>query len=77
MWVEGSSLDYFLLSIPYPFGPDLENLTVDGLQAKFLWVLPITQSEKIFRHTHSLEELEERFDDREIKYWDPARPPVV
>jgi hypothetical protein len=72
-----STCDHMLVSLPYPFGPDLEVCCLDDLHVHFLWLLPITASEKRFRHEHGLEALEEKFDAQEIDYLDMQRPPVV
>jgi hypothetical protein len=73
----GASVDHLLVSLPYPFGPDLEVCDWDGGHARLLWLLPITAAEKRFRHEHDLEALEQRFDDAKLHYWDLARPSVV
>jgi hypothetical protein len=76
-YAPGATVDHFLVSLPYPFGPDLEVCDFKGGHARLLWLLPITEAEKRFRHEHDLEALEQRFDDAEIQYWDLARPSVV
>lgn len=76
-WVAGASLDYFLLSLPYPFGPDLENCWVEGHHVRLLWLLPVYESECRFRQTEGLEALESRFEAAEIDWLALDRPPVV
>jgi hypothetical protein len=76
-WVPGSSLDHFLVSRPYPFGPQLEHLFIFGHDVRLLWLLPIATSERDHRRAHGVEALEVLFDAAEIAYWDPKRRPVV
>lgn len=44
-WAEGAHADHLLVSLPYPFGPELEHLTVGPLHIRFLWLVPITHEE--------------------------------
>lgn len=44
-WVPGSPLDHFLVSLPYPFGPDLEHLPMPEQNVRLLSLLPITKAE--------------------------------
>jgi hypothetical protein len=76
-WMPGSLCNHVLVSLPYPFGPELERCEIPHGHVQFLWLLPITRAEKEFRHRENLEELERRFDEAAIEYWDPARPSVV
>jgi hypothetical protein len=74
----GGKCDHVLVSLPYPFGPDLEwcDLGDDG-HVRFLWLLPITEAEKRFRHEHGLEALEQRFDEAKLNHAFPWRKSVV
>jgi hypothetical protein len=76
-WLPGSTLDHFLLSLPYTFGPKLEELSVGDVEIQVLWALPITESEVRFRHDHGLEALESRFEDCDLEYWDHQRGAVI
>lgn len=76
-WVPGSSLNHFLVSLPYPFGPELEYLPIPDHNVRLLWLLPITTSERDYKREHGLEALEARFDATELAYWDPKRRPVI
>jgi hypothetical protein len=44
--------------------------------ARFLWLLPITSSERQFAKEHGVEALEERFDQAQLQYWDINRTSV-
>ncbi|MFB6888638.1 suppressor of fused domain protein [Kitasatospora sp. NPDC056327] len=77
-WLGTSDCDHLLVSLPYPFGPEFEICRSDGAgHARILWLLPITEAEKDFRHARGLEALERRFDEQAIDPVDPGRPSVV
>jgi hypothetical protein len=76
-WVTGSTLDHMLVSLPYPFGPKLELLAVDGHRVQILWLLPITTSELEYKKVSGLEALEKLFDAAPLEYWNSNRQPVV
>lgn len=76
-WLPGSPSDQALISLPYPWGPDLEVCGWEGGHARLLWLLPITQAEREFKRTEGVEALEQRFEDRQCDYTDPHRPSVV
>jgi hypothetical protein len=77
-WLYDSACDHLLVSLPYPFGPDLEWCRMQGGgNIRFLWLLPITEAENQFRHEHGLEALEQRFQETKIKFADPWRQSVV
>jgi hypothetical protein len=75
-WLDCSSCDCFLVSLPYSFGPALEHLDYGTGSARFLWLLPITSSERQFAKEHGVEALEERFDQAQLQYWDINRTSV-
>lgn len=76
-WLRGSSCDHLLVSVPYPFGPDLESCAWDGGHARLLWLLPITPAERDYQAENGLEALEQRFDRAAIHPTDVARSSVV
>jgi len=76
-WLPGSQCDHLLVSLPYPWGPELENCDVPGGHARVLWLLPITTAEQRFRHRDGLEALEQRFEENEIIPTDPYRGSVI
>jgi len=76
-WLPGSACDCFLLSTPYPFGPELELCGLGDLRLRVLWALPITMAERAFKVAHGLEALEERFDAAALEYWNVERASVV
>ncbi|MFD7450639.1 suppressor of fused domain protein [Kitasatospora sp. NPDC059827] len=77
-WLDESACDHYLVSLPYPFGPDFEVCGWGGgAHARILWLLPITEAEKDFRRESGLEALEVRFDEHAIDPVDPARASVA
>ena len=76
-WLPGSSLDHMLVCRPYPFAPDFELFASDGAHVNLSWLLPITEAERDFKVRRGLEELECRFDEARIQYWNPSRMVVV
>lgn len=76
-WLPGSNCDHLLVSLPYPFGPDLELAHVDDRHVSFLWLLPITEAERELKIVAGLEELESRFEDAGLRYWDAHRPSIA
>ncbi|MFE2557371.1 suppressor of fused domain protein [Streptomyces sp. NPDC059352] len=77
-WLDDSDCDHYLVSLPYPFGPDFEVCEWEGgSHARILWLLPITAAEKDFRREMGLEALEVRFDEHAIDPVDPKRASVA
>ncbi|SEL54356.1 suppressor of fused domain protein [Streptacidiphilus jiangxiensis] len=77
-WLDDSACDHYLVSLPYPFGPDFEVCNWEGgAHARILWLLPITEAEKDFRREQGLEALEVRFEEQAINPVDPRRDSVV
>ncbi|MFB6720008.1 suppressor of fused domain protein [Kribbella sp. NPDC056345] len=76
-WLPGSPCDHLLVSLPYPFGPDLQTCHVGDRHVDFLWLLPITEAERAFKVASGLEALESRFDQVGLRYWQPRRPSAI
>jgi len=77
-WLDDSDCGYYLVSLPYPFGPEFEICQWGGgAHARILWLLPITAAEKDFRRTDGLEALECPFEEHAIDPADPGRASVV
>jgi hypothetical protein len=76
-WLQGSSCNYFLISLPYPYGPELEVMSDGNDRANVLWMLPITKAECDYKVTHGLEALERLFDSNALEYWAADRKSVV
>ena len=81
-WVEGSSCDHGLISLPYLDGPALEWLESESLESgdrriQFLWLIPITSGEVEYKKAQGLEALETLFEEASFNYIDPFRESVV
>lgn len=76
-WWAKSKCEYGLISLPYLDGPTLECLNINGMEIKFLWLLPITRQEVDYKKKHGLDALEEKFDDLSFNYLNPYRKSVV
>ena len=76
-WLPESTCDFFLVSLPYPFGPKLEVCNFLDGHLHVLWLLPITAAEREFKVREGLESLEQRFDECGLEYWRPGRASAV
>jgi len=76
-WLPGSRCEYFLVSLPYPFGPKLESCSFPDWHLHVRWLLPITTGEREFKVREGLEELEQRFETCGLLYWVHTRESVV
>ena len=76
-WLEDSTCENMLVSLPYPFGEALEILPLNNTHAHVAWLLPITNAEHDFKVQYGLEALEQKFDESELKYWEIQRDSVV
>jgi len=76
-WLPGSHCDHLLVSVPYPFGPDLESCVWGGGHARLLWLLPITEAERAYKSEAGQEALEERLEQAAIVPTDVTRASVV
>lgn len=76
-WLDKSRCSFGLISLPYPFGPVLENARIAEKVVRVLWLLPITSEERAFKAAFGLRALEELFEKKGFNYLDPIRNPVV
>lgn len=76
-WQDKSICDHWLVSTPYPFGPELEICNFRDSHAHIAWLLPITESERNFKVEHGLEDLERKFEDAKLAFCDIDREAVV
>ena len=76
-WLENSKCTNWLVSLPYPFGEELEIMPVGNTHAHVAWLLPITDAEREFKVQNGLEALEQKFDDAELEYWQINRVSVT
>jgi hypothetical protein len=76
-WVEGSTLDSILVTLPYLWGPKLEHCELPDRHIQVLWAFPITTEEHRFARDHGVDALEARFEEAEVNYLNPNRQSVV
>ena len=76
-WVDNATCDTFFISPPYTFGVDLEICGLDDGHIHFLWLLPITQSEREFVKQHGVDALETAFEKAGMQYWRIDRHAIV
>jgi hypothetical protein len=76
-WIRGSSCDHLLVSLPYPFGPEFENLILDSLHVRYLWLLPITPQEAAYGRAAGIPALEEAFETAKIDAVEPKRASAI
>lgn len=76
-WAEGGKLQHLLVTLPYPYGPNLERCQAGLYSLRVMWLLPITAAEFALLQAESLEALEGRFEQAGIDFLDPSRDSVV
>jgi hypothetical protein len=76
-WWTGSLCDRGLISLPYLDGPSLEWLASRNEKLRFLWMIPVTQSEIEFKKEFGLEKLESKFQESGLDYLNPLRGSII
>ncbi len=77
-WVEGSACDHLLVTLPYPYGPNLERVPVsDGFALAFRWLVPITPAEAALAQAQGGEAVEQRLEAARADFLDPRRSSVA
>jgi len=74
---KNSICDYFLVSLPYLHGPNLETCCLVEEHIHIYWLLPITKAELDFQQQHGTDALEELFEQKGLEYWRPDRKSIV
>ncbi len=64
--IENSSCDHGYISLPYIEGPKLENMP--PLKTKFLWLIPVTATEVMYKKKNGINALEDLFEQEKINY---------
>ena len=78
-WMDGSTCEYGLISLPYLDGPAVElcfPLECERV-VRCLWLIPITRSERDFKKSAGIEALESKFDQEHFDFVNPTRHCVV
>lgn len=76
-WLPGSACDHLLVSLPYPYGTELEHCAWPRGHARHVWLLPITAAERSYKATQGVEALEQALEAAGIIPTDPQRASVV
>jgi hypothetical protein len=75
-WSAGSRFDHLVVTLPYPFGPKLENAVQAGM-ARFVWLVPISKSEASYIREFGFEKFEEKLESSGVDVIDPRRAMVA
>jgi len=76
-WIEDGVADHFFVTLPYPFGPEFEDVLLDDLHVRILWLLPITKTEADFLRREGIDAFEELAESSGVEFADPRRPSLV
>jgi hypothetical protein len=76
-WLDKSSCDHLMVSLPYPIAYDFETLKINDLYISFRWLVPITQSEASIARLYGQELLERKFEEAGVDYLNPRRKSLV
>lgn len=76
-WMDDSICTYGLISLPYLYGPMLENYVYQDQSVKCYWLVPITGSERAYAVQFGVEKLESLFDKVSLDYLNPNRDSVI
>jgi hypothetical protein len=76
-WLDNSTCDHLLISLPYTLSQKLEICQVGEENLHIYWILPITKSEREYKVRNGLEALETEFGEKGLMYWDVHRPSVI
>jgi hypothetical protein len=76
-WLPNSACDFGLISPPYLDRPKLEWINLGVKQVRFLWVIPISGSERDFCKREGASALEARFEEAQLDYANPLRQTVA
>jgi hypothetical protein len=76
-WMPDSKCDHGLLSLPYLDGETLERAKIEGTDIRFLWLIPITEKELLYKQQNGIDALEKKFEVSNFNYVDPKRLSVI
>lgn len=76
-WIYSAVADHLLVSLPYPYGPLLEEAdeVTNGLRVS--WLLPIFKCEADYINEFGVDELEKKFESEALDFLDVNRRPVI
>jgi hypothetical protein len=80
-WLPGSECDRLLVTLPYPYGPEMEycrwKFRGNNNTARVLWLMPITAGEAAMVALDGVDALEARFEEVGVNFADPARSSAI
>jgi hypothetical protein len=76
-WVEGSTCDHLLVSLPYLHGPRLEHCETPAGHVQVLWLVPITAAEARLARERGVDALEDLLEQHEVDVLVPSRPSIA
>ena len=76
-WTKGAAADHFLVTLPYPFGPEFERCDSASGLVRFLWLVPIAKEEAEYVREHGVDAFEDLAEDADVEFADPNRPSLV
>jgi Suppressor of fused protein (SUFU) len=76
-WIDDAVADHFFVTLPYPFGPEFENVVRGDLHIRIMWLLPITKAEAEFIRRKGIDAFEDLAESSAVEFADPQRPSLV
>lgn len=76
-WMKGSAADHLLVSLPYPYGPALEQCELGERHIRVLWLVPITRAEADLVRAKGLDALERLLEQPNVDVIAPDRRSLV
>ena len=76
-WIEGSEIDHFLVTLPYPFGPEFEHAELPDRHVRFLWLVPITRAEAEYIRAHGVDAFEDLAEESGLEFATVDRKSLV
>lgn len=76
-WLDSSLCTWGFISLPYLDGPHFEWLNRGDHGVRFLWLIPITEAERNYLKQKGVEAFEEKLEEADFDYLDPARECVI
>jgi hypothetical protein len=76
-WIDNSLCTRGYISLPYLYGPKLEDMEFQNKITKFYWLIPITDSELEYAKKYGVEAIERKFDTPGFNYLDINRKSLL
>ena len=76
-WQSSSICDYGFISLPYLYGPELEDFTINNSLVKNYWLIPVTEREVEFKKKNGAESLEDKFEETQFDFINPSRLSII